>query len=284
MFDEWAKAISAANGLDSGNIYQNFARAGAGDATGASAAGRHAAIQAGIDDTSRRENAAAAEATAKLAAQREEDAKDPGKATMQLRKDHQGYDFFDGTGKAITINDFSLLTGKKPDQILENSDSQYDQKFVSDYRTMRDLAGAWVNGDTATLAKYRANDPKKFNELVTTYKSPQEMVKGFMTYYSNYYGGAPDTNNNSTRFSPGEQAPTAPGAVAPVPNPKNPKVPFGVTDLAGVTAPQNDAKPTPGSWMDQHNPFSGRKSAIRDWQKRHQQDPWAIYYDSLMGR
>lgn len=284
MFDEWANAITTANGLNSGNIYQNFARAGRGDATGASSAAPKAAIQAQIDDTQRREAAAQAEAMAKLAAKREEDAKDPGKASMQIRKDHQGYDFFDGTGKNISINDYSLLTGKKPDEILEGSDSAYDQKFVSDYRTMRDLSSAWINGDTATLAKYRANDPKKFNELVNTYKSPQEMVRGFMNYYSNYYGNEPSNVNNSGRFSPGEQAPTAPGATAPVPNPKNPKVPFGATDLASVVAPQNDPRPDKGSWWDQKNPFSGRKDAIRSWQKRHEADPWAMYYDSLMGR
>lgn len=284
MFDEWANNIAAANGLNSGNIYQNFARAGKGDASGASSAAPKAVIKAQIDDTQRREAAAAAEATAKLAAQREADAKDPGKATMQLRKDHQGYDFFDGTGKNITINDFSLLTGRKPDQILANSDSAYDQKFVSDYKTMRDLSSAWINGDAATLAKYRENDPKKFNELVSTYKSPQDMVQGFMKYYNNYYGGEANTNSNASRFSPGEQAPVAPAALAAVPNPKDPKTPFGATDITGVTTPVGANRPGPGSYWDQHNPFSGRKSAIRDWDKKHAADPWAMYYDSLMGR
>lgn len=200
MWDEWANNIAAASGLNSGNIYQNYANAGVVDASPAAVTGKKAAIQADIDERRRKENLAIEQERKEAEEQYEEDKKDPSKAYMELGEDGR-YRFFNGAGQMLNINDFSLLTGKRPDEILADSENPYDQKFVSDYKTMRDFASAWVNGDNETLQKFRMADPEKYNELISKYKSPAEMVSAFRDYYSDYYGNTAGANEQTPRFS-----------------------------------------------------------------------------------
>lgn len=287
MFDEWAKAIQESAGLNSGNIYQNYANAGVINASPAQFAGRKAAVQADIDETARRESQAAARAKKDLEAQVEKDRLDPGKAQMIMRADRSGYDFFNGVGEKININEFSLLTGKRPDELLADSDNPRDQKFVSDYNTMKTMANAWVNGDNETLTKFRQSDPEKFNELVTKYKSPQEMVRGFMDYYSDYYGSTTVINTaDSPRFSGREPREGdkvyGPGGAISLEDPSG--RPLGTTTLEQTLSTLPEARPDPGNWWDRNNPFSGRKDAIRRWEEQNRNNPWAQYYSSLIGQ
>lgn len=200
MWDEWGKAITAASGADSGNIYQNYANAGVIDASPAQFAGRKAAIQADIEERRRKEEAAIAAKKKEMDDEYEASKKDPSKAYMEMDENGR-YRYFNGAGEMLNINQFSLLTGKRPDEILADSENPYDQKFVSDYKTMRDFASAWVNGDNATLQKFREADPEKYNELISTYKSPAEMVNAFREYYSDYYGDTAGKNEQTPRFS-----------------------------------------------------------------------------------
>ena len=55
QWEQWASNIRQANGLDSGNIYQNYANAGVINAAPATATAARAGIQAQIDETNRRE-------------------------------------------------------------------------------------------------------------------------------------------------------------------------------------------------------------------------------------
>lgn len=288
MLDEWAKNLSAANATNTDNIYQNYANTGVVNAAPAAVAGKKAAIQANIDETKRKEDQQVAAAKKDIEAQREKDRQDPNKAKMIMREDRSGYDFFDGTGKQIGLNDFSLITGKRPDELLADSDNPRDQKFVADYQTMRTLSNAWVNGDTETLAKYRQADPEKFNQLVTQYKTPGEMVKAFMGYYSDYYGGTEGMNPASqSRFSgrdprSGDQT-YGPGGAVTVQGLDG--KPIGATNLQNVLTPVNDLRPPePSNFLDRMNPFSGRKDAIKRWEEQNATNPWASYYSSLTGR
>lgn len=273
MFDEWANQLAAAGNYNSGNIYQNAAFVGGPNATQSAAAAPKAAIQADIDETARRESIAEADARKKLEQKREEDKKDPSKAIMKLREDGMGYDFFDGTGQPIGINEYSLITGIKPDKLLEDSDNPKDMKFVQEYRLMNKLVGAFVNGDKETLATFRATDPERFQQLIQEYKTPQEMMAGFMNHYSDYYKGTAGKNQASDpAFAPlPKQAPTE--------EQFNPLLGASLEQtLAPVTT-----RPEAGNWWDRNNPFSGRKDAINRWEEQNKTNPWAHYYSSLMG-
>ena len=256
-WEKAAAAIRSANGLDSGNIYQNYANAGVINASPAQFVGKQESIQADIDEKQRQEAIQASQAKQKLDDQREADKADPGKAYMKLGEDGK-YRYYNGAGEALNINQFSLLTGKRPDEILADSENPEDQKFVQDYNTMRTFTQAWVNGDNDTLKRLRASDPAKYEQILKTYKSPAEMVNAFRGYYSDYYGNTAGAQEKSNRFTG---------------NNFNPKFDFSPdkTDVKGKAVanllasssldqtlnPNVAQKPTSNGWWDKNAPFSG---------------------------
>jgi hypothetical protein len=262
MFDQWIKNITDSSGANSGNIYQDAARLGHVDSTQASAAGNEAAGQAKIDAI-KRENANAA--------------KDPNKARMILLPNNQGYAFYDGTGKRISINDFSLITGKRPDEILGDSPNPVDQKFVNDYKTLTGFTNAWVNGDKQTLAKMREADPQTFNNLISNYKSPGDVIKAFTQHWSNYY--SPNTS--------GQGQSSATPAFAPQPLNAPDKTTAAALEggpLSQVLTPFNSAAPTKPNLIESLNPFSGTRAKYQQYQDYVKTNPWYTYQQSLAGQ
>ncbi len=291
---DWEKAAAAirgANGLDSGNMYQNYANAGVINASPAQFVGRQESIQADIDEKQRQ----AAAAKKKLDDQRENDRTDPSKAYMKLGEDGK-YRYYNGVGDQMNINQFSLLTGKRPDELLQDSENPADQKFVQDYQTMKMFANAWVNGDNDTLKRLRASDPEKYNEMVTKYKSPAEMVSAFRNYYSDYYGNTQGANGQEkSRFTSGNFNPkfdftpdktdTAGKAVAKL---------MSDSTLDQTLSPMNRNTPEDpgafgqGSAIGTYGPFAligggtlwgktDKQKAWEDYQEKLKKDPWMAY-------
>ena len=287
---DWEKAAAAirgTSGINSGNIYQNYANAGVINASPAQFVGKQKAVQAGIEETQRKEGAALEEKRKELERQRELDAKDPNKAMMKIREDGIGYDFFDGTGKQININTFSQLTGKRPDELLADSNNPRDQQFVADYNAMRTISSAWVNGDTETLAAYRQADPEKFNELVSKYKSPAEMVRAFTEFYPDYYSVGESADRN--RFSPGDPRSGdnvyGPDRSVTLMDPNNSKRALGAPTLQQTLSP-NDAGQAPRelNLFERLNPWSGMKDERARYEEKLKQNPWSAYHSALYGR
>lgn len=253
------------------SIYTNYAQALSSFNPSANAyAGNTAAVGAQNDDTAR----ANAAALAKVEAQKSQDAADPGKAQMVLLPNNQGYAFYDGTGQRMNINQYSLLTGKRPDEILADSPDAKDQKFVQDYKTLMALSNAWVNGDTKTLGAMRAADPKKFNQLISTYKSPADMVKAFTQHWSDYYGSTATNSPSTSSFSPQQ---------IQQPNTTNKALAAG-TDLASVLTPQPTTPKPQESFLDKINPFSTAHKATNAYNAEEKSNPWFAYNNSLYGK
>lgn len=276
MFDEWAKQIAGAGGYNSGNIYQNYARSAGPNMTASANAGREAGAKADIEAEQQRRAQAAAEAEAKKII----DEDDPSKAQMVMRPNGEGYDFYNGAGKKIGINEFSLIVGKKPAEILADSDNPRDQRFVQDYKTISALSNAWVNGDQETLSKFREADPKKFNELISKYKTPGDMMKGFTQFYSDYYGSTQDKNQIGNQPFGLQQKSGADKKTAKAlagtslqqvmqPSPKNP--PAFSPGLKGVL----EKAPV-------LNRFTGQRDARRRFNDEINSNPWLRYQNDIL--
>lgn len=300
-WEQAAAAIRGANGLDSGNIYQNYANAGVINASPAQFVGRQKSIQADVEEKQRQEAIQAEQAKQKLDAQREADKTDPSKAYMKLGEDGK-YRYYNGTGEQLNINQFSLLTGKRPDEILADSENPADQKFVQDYQTMKTFANAWVNGDNDTLKRLRASDPEKYNELITKYKSPAEMVSAFRNYYSDYYGNTTNANNEkAAAFTSGNFNPKF--DFSPSANDAKGKAVANL--MAGSTlqqtlSPQKETATDPGFWnnagysISKYGPLalfgggslwgkSDQQTAWEKYQEERKKDPWLAYNSYLAG-
>lgn len=249
--------------MDPNNIYQNYATALNGNVlrqqndVAAPVAGANAKI-----DAVAQSNAAAAS--------------DPSKAQMKLLPNNQGYAFYDGTGKRISINDFSLLTGKRPDEILADSPNPVDQKFVQDYKTLTAFTGAWVNGDKDTLAKMREADPQTYNNLIANYKSPGDVIGAFTKHWSNYYapGG-------------GEQTSATPSFAPRALNSPDKKTAQGLESLplSSVLTPMNGNTPPPKpNFVENLAPWSGTKKKYNAYQDYLKSNPWFAYQSALTGQ
>lgn len=279
QWEQWAQNIQGANGLNSGNIYQNYANAGVINAAPEQITGKKMAVQATIDEQNRQ----AAQKRQQLEDQREVDKNDPAKARMIQNQDGT-YDFRDGVGNKLNINQFAILTGQKPSDILKDSDNPKDQRFVQDYKTMSAFVNAWVNGDNETLQKMREADPDRFNAIVSTYKTPADLVAGFKNTYSDYYGGTTDNNNPNSMpsFSPqnlygvgSDQQGKAMGQA------------LAGSNLQQTLTPSYIQKPQQGEgfggWLDSINPWGTYQNAMRAYQDQTKNNPWYAY-NSYLGR
>jgi len=278
MFDEWAKNITDANGLGSDNIYANYANAGVMNASPEQITGNKMAVQATIDENNRQ----AAIARQKLIDQHEIDKLDPGKAQMRLNEDGS-YSYYNGAGEKLNINQFSLLTGKRPDEILADSENPKDQKFVADYKTMKTFANAWVNGDNQTLQQLREADPEKFNQLISTYKSPSDMVSAFRDYYSDYYGKNAGQNKQDTAtpsFSMQNVAGLPDNAEGKALASRLSGSPLSQT-LAPVNTPVPKQGGDFGAFIDSLNPWGTINTQRRKYDEQAQNNPWLAYQSYL---
>lgn len=259
MYEEFAKNLSAANDLGSSNIYQNYARAGRINMSPNAVAGGKARAEVTVD-----------------AAKKENEAKKKANARAVLLPNNEGYAFLDGDGNRIGINQFSMLTGQRPDQILKDSPAPKDQKFVQDYNTMTTFTNAWVNGDQETLAKMRAADPEKFNQLISNYKSPGEVVKAFTDYWSDYYRpGEPKQDSATPSFSPRPTQQPIDEQTANV---------LASSSLDQILTPMTNMQPPrPLQGFEKVNPFAGQRDALNRYQDYLKQNPWFTYQNSLMG-
>lgn len=283
-YTQFQAAINARNGVTGGAapvsdpnaVAKNFAIAKTGaDFDPAQFAGGTAVVQAKNDDIVAANNAQAA----KEAAQRSQDAADPSKAQQVLLPNGQGYAFYDGTGKQLNINQYSLLVGKTPAELLADSPNPKDQKFVADYNALQKFTNAWVNGDTKTLATLRAQDPQKFNQIISTYKTPADMVNAFTQHWSDYYGNTNGAQQQNTASAALESNNT------PKLDPNNPiDANLAKTNLSQILTPDNIPTSAPSeNLFEKLNPFSSQHKAVNAYKAKVAADPWAAYTNSLYG-
>lgn len=208
-------------------------------------------------------------------------AKDPSKAQMVLLPNNQGYAFYDGAGKQISINDYSLITGKRPDELLADSPNPKDQKFVNDYKTLMTFTSAWVNGDKDTLAKLKASDPEQFNNLVSNYKSPSDVINAFTQHWSDYYNPTPNASAQSTSSSN-----FAPNANLNIPGSKNLGAleSTSLKDVMNPKTPEAVAPVTAHIWDKLLNPTRySQAQQYKQYQTSLSKSPWAAYQGALTG-
>lgn len=274
-YAQFQAAINASNGVQPGNIAGNYAVSQSTKSSDpAQFAGGTAVVQS--------QNDKIAADNAKQAAaedlQRKQDALDPGKAKQVLLPNGQGYAFYDGTGQPMNINNYSLLTGKTPAELLADSPSPKDQKFVADYTALQKFTNAWVNGDTKTLQQFRQADPKKYNQIVSTYKTPADMVKAFTQHWSDYYGSSAGAQGASTPTS------DITTQVTPTLDKSSPfATSLASTNLSQVLAPNpTEQKPTQ-SVLGGIFHVGKEHAAVNAYNKTLQSNPWYAYQQSLYG-
>lgn len=268
QYQQWTNQLVGEEGANSGNIFQNAARLGNANASQSAVAGNVAQANDKIDQI-KQSNAAAAQTAAA----------DPSKAKMVLQPNNQGYAFYDGTGNRISINQYSLLIGKTPAQLLQDSPNPEDQKFVQDYTTLQNFVTAWVNGDTQTLAKMKAADPGTFNTLISQYKTPANVINAFTQHWSDYYSPNVSSNQSSNTgdFSPNVYLNPQP--------PKNVAATLGSSPLSSILNSNTQAAPAQGpnlSLLDKINPFSSAKKQVNSYESylQNPSNSWAAYQAS----
>jgi hypothetical protein len=81
-----------------------------------------------------------------------EDALDPGKF-QRIRKADGGYDFLDGAGKPITVEDYSAAKKIDKGEALKDSRNYQDIVFLRNYNATMDLLDGYYNQDEDKVKK-----------------------------------------------------------------------------------------------------------------------------------
>lgn len=102
-----------------------------------------------------------------------------------VRKEDGGYDFFDSTGKPITIDRYAAVTGLRPVDILAKSENPLDIQYVQDYNNTRDVVEAINNGDQATISTFL-----KSNQQIDPKSTAADIMKALAEKYPHIYGKA----------------------------------------------------------------------------------------------
>lgn len=114
------------------------------------------------------------------------------------QKDDGGYDFFDPLGNQVDIATLSQRTGRRPAEIVQDSQNPIDQQYLQDYKRLQDYGQAFYDsakGDRAaikTIEQYNAQDEnldKLFKEFGN---KPTNEYLGkvrdlFFNHYKRYY-------------------------------------------------------------------------------------------------
>lgn len=167
----------------------NFRAGAAGNAMGMT--GATAKANSDIEEGQRKAAEAAAEAAAKVKAIREK-AKaeyeaalsDPDNFKREV-SDDGGYNFFDPTGKPISVREYSKATGKQIDKALEGSNNPNDAKFTSEYKTLMDYGRA-LAGDEDSIKKFKEDE--KYKGFLEAYKDKPygQVVTDFKKAWDGY--------------------------------------------------------------------------------------------------
>lgn len=163
----------------------------------AQAGGNALSNQAGIMEGNRREQETYAreQEAARLKARNKEieDLSDP-KKYQKILKEDGGFDYYDPTGKKITLKQYSLVVGKQPKDILKDSENNLDKQYLRDYDDLQALLNASYNGGLDKLLKKwekdRADNPEAIDKIKLLRSGkllPEDVTKQFMSAYPNVY-------------------------------------------------------------------------------------------------
>lgn len=256
MFDEWAKKIQATGtaGLQQDAMWNNYAASFYDDRKGQEAVGiaKSNEVNEAIAEEKKRQAAEAARAEAITKAKSEVDALDP-KNFKMTPSDDGGYNFYDGAGNAISVNDFARATGARPEELLKDSQNPNDQKFVRDHQVVQNLVNAMVNQDSKALGVLRSqyiykddkgNTVDPIGSILDQYrgKTPQDLIKDFKNHWGSMYGGNNTTVDGQTPRMLGEARRGA-GDLT-----DEEKAGILSSSYEDVAAPMNANTPEPGWW------------------------------------
>lgn len=118
-----------------------------------------------------------------------------------------GYNFFDGSGKPISLSQYIQATGNDPATVLKGSTNPGDINYVNDHTVLEKVGQFLLSGDLSGLQKYdktnfngRLLPTLKQNGITTTPGGYQQLAQAFMNHYSNVWNpGA--TNSSPTDVS-----------------------------------------------------------------------------------
>lgn len=116
--------------------------------------------------------------------QNTQDAVDP-KNFRKVQKEDGGYDFFDGAGHKISIQQYAQATGQRPTKILSDSENSLDRQYLADYKNLNELLNATAQNDTKKLESMYKENPGLKDSIQGL--KPDDLIRQFRQAYPNIY-------------------------------------------------------------------------------------------------
>lgn len=113
---------------------------------------------------------------------------------QKVKRDDGGFGFYDGEGNEISAADYAYALGKKPSEVLSDSENPIDHGYLQDYKNLQDYIEAKLNSKSNTKAANRAKAIEKQIRSTTNINvskmKPDEIIAMFKKAYPTIYGGS----------------------------------------------------------------------------------------------
>lgn len=111
---------------------------------------------------------------------------------QRVKKADGGFEFYDGNGKSISAYDYANATGKRPSEVLADSENPIDIGYLEDYNNLQEYMQAKLNAKTNSKFKAKAeNIEKQVKEAFgkdLAGMNPQQLIEEFKQAYPTVYG------------------------------------------------------------------------------------------------
>lgn len=111
----------------------------------------------------------------------------------KVKRGDGGFGFYDGDGNEISASDYAIATGKKPSEVLSDSENPIDIGYLEDYKNLQDYMQAKFNskGDSKSAAKAKQIEAsiKKSFGIDVGKMNPASLIDKFKAAYPTVYGG-----------------------------------------------------------------------------------------------
>lgn len=119
-------------------------------------------------------------------------AKKDGSNFQKVKKGDGGFDFFDAEGKPISAYDYAIATGKRPSEVLGDSENPIDMGYLQDFENLKDFLTVYRNKDYSTADKEKVDEFVKDQPELKRYIQTNDIVglmERFKQAYPTVYGG-----------------------------------------------------------------------------------------------
>jgi len=111
---------------------------------------------------------------------------------QKVKRDDGGFGFYDGEGNEMSAYEYAIATGKKPSDILTDSENPIDIGYLSDYKNLQKFLSHYQNKDYSEKDKIEVENTVREQPELKRFVDSNDLtglIDRFKQAYPTVYGG-----------------------------------------------------------------------------------------------